>query len=547
MTDDHRSGEQDEASPKAALPQGDTPPLLDRRGFFRGVAAVTVGSLAAPMGFAQSSNSSAAISTAPLDANTALDAHASRVLRWTGRDIPVWLRSEGAVDHDVVIVGGGQSGLAIGYALRRKGVGVDIIDRAAPGQAGIWRNIARMNQLRTPKTLSPGPEGGNVALGFRAWFETLNGPEAFDKLDRIPRLAWADYLTWFQQTTGTKVRYRTKLLDIEPAGDMLRLHLEADGQNRVETARKVVFANGYAGGGGPSLPDFVRALPTGVWTHTTGPIAPEKVAGKVVAVIGAGSNAFDAAAVALEAGAAEVHIFNRRAYVDYQGQLPGAAPLASAPPVDRGYSNGLEMGYELPDIVRWRNFLLGERRVASVPLDSLQRAVAFKNLHIHLGTSLADVAVAGNGKIVAKAGSKSMRFDHLIAATGYRIDISEVPELARIHESIALWRDRFEPAKGEENTGGALHPYLGPGFEFLPRAGTAAEFVRNIHCFNLAAALSFGIPVGDIPSMILHPRLVTAIARDLTKADVDIAVNERFINAPLVPPDPAPYRQAVVG
>ena len=446
-----------------------------------------------------------------------------------------------------MIVGAGQSGVAIGHALRRKGIGADIIDRAEPGQAGIWRTIARMHQLRTPKTLMPGPEGGNAALGFRAWYETLNGPEAFDKLDRIPRLAWADYLAWFQQITETKVRYRTQLLEIEPQGDLLRLHFESDGERRIETTRKVVLANGYAGGGGPSLPDFVRALPAAVWTHTTGPIAPEKVKGKVVAVIGAGSNAFDAAGVALEAGAAEVHLFNRRPYVDYQGQLPSATPRPPAATVDRGYVNSLEMGYELPDVVRWRNFLLGERRVASVPLDSMQRAVAFKNFHIHLSTSLADVALAGNGKIVAKAGRKSLRFDHLIAATGYRVDLADQPELARVHEQVALWRDRYQPERGEENSAGALHPYLGAGFEFLPRAGTDAEYLRNIHCFNLAAALSFGVPVGDVPSMILHPRLVTAIERDFTVAAVDIAANQRFIDGPLTPPDPAPYEKAVEG
>jgi cation diffusion facilitator CzcD-associated flavoprotein CzcO len=309
----------------------------------------------------------------------------------------------------------------------------------------------------------------------------------------------------------------------------------------------VVLANGDAGGGGPNLPDFVRALPAAVWTHTTGPIAPDKVAGKVVAVIGAGSNAFDAAGVALEAGAAEVHLFNRRPYIDYQGQLPTAAPRPPAPPVDRGYVNSLEMGYELPDVVRWRNFLLGERRVASVPLDSMQRAVAFNNFHIHLSTSLADVGLAANGKIVAKAGRESLRFVHMIAATGYRIDLAEQPELARVHEQVALWRDRYQPEKGEESSAGALHPYLGSGFEFLPRAGTGAEYLRNIHCFNLAAALSFGVPVGDVPSMILHPRLVTAIERDFTVAGVDIATNQRFIEAPLTPPDPAPYERAVTG
>jgi FAD-dependent urate hydroxylase len=520
---------------------------LDRRRFFRGAAALAVGGLSAPAALAQVGTAGGTPSTADrADAPRQLEAQTARALRWGGRDPANWVRARAAVDHDVVVLGAGHSGIAIGYGLKHKGIGsVDIIDRAEPGQAGIWRNIARMHQLRTPKTM-PGPEAGNVALSFRAWFETLNGPQAFDALDRIPRLTWADYLAWFQKTTDTQVRYRTRLLDIEPQGDVLRLHLLAEGQQRVETTRKLVLANGYAGAGGPNIPAFVRALPPAIWSHTTGQIPFETLKGKVVAVVGAGSNAFDAAGVALEAGAAEVHMFNRRPWIEYQGQPPNATPRPPAPPVDRGYPGVIDLTHELPDAMRWRNFLLGEKRVASVPIDSMERAVAFKNLHIHLSTSLADVGVAGN-KIVAKAGRKTMRFDYLISATGYRIDLAAQPELAKIHDSIALWGDRYRPASGEENAAGALHPYLGAGFEFLPRGGVDAPYLRNIHCFNLAAELSFGIPVGDVPSMACHPRLVTAIARDLYMDSVDTAAHERYINAPLVPPDPTPYQRAVEG
>jgi cation diffusion facilitator CzcD-associated flavoprotein CzcO len=384
-------------------------------------------------------------------------------------------------------------------------------------------------------------------LSFRAWYETLNGPEAFDALDRIPRLAWADYLAWFQQATDTNVRYRTRLLEIEPQGDALRLHLEVEGNRRVETTRKLVLANGYAGAGGANVPDFLRVLPSAVWTHTTGRIPVEMLGGKVVGIVGAGSSAFDAAAVALESGAAEVHLFSRRAYIDYQGRPPQAPPPVATTPIDRGYPNVLELAYELPDAVRWRNFLLGDRRVASVPLDSLDRAVAFSGFHIHLNTSLSDVALAADGTVAANAGRRALRFDHVIAGTGYRIDLAAQPEFARIHEAIALWRDRHRPARGEENTAGGNHPYLGAGFEFLPRREGRADYLRNIHCFNLAAALSFGIPVGDVPSMVDHPRLVTAIARDLYLESVDVAAHERFINAPAAPPDSSPYRRAVEG
>ena len=510
---------------------------VDRRGFFRGAAMLAAGSLTATTALAQLDSSGG---PARADAVEALDAQTRRARRWLGADRADWVRPRPGTDHNVVIVGGGQSGVAIAYGLKRAGVGrVEVIDQADPGQAGIWRTIARMHQLRTPKTL-PGPEQGNPALSFRAWYETLNGPEAFDALDRIPRLAWADYLAWFQQATETTVRYRTRLLEIEPQGDLLRLHLESEGAPRTVTTRKLVLANGYAGAGGPNVPDFLRALPANVWSHTASPLRPEQLAGKVVGIIGAGSSAFDAAAFALESGAAEVHMFNRRAYIDYP-----APPARGATPVDRGHPGVLELTYELPDAVRWRNFLLGDRRVASVPPDSIARAVAFDAFRVHLNSSLSDVAFAG-GKVTAKVGDATFRFDHVIAGTGYRIDLAAQPELARIHERIALWRDRYRPEPGEDSDAGGRHPYLGPGFEFLPRdPGPGAECLRNIHCFNLAGSLSFGIPVGDVPSVVDHPRLISAVARDLFLESVDTAVHERFINTPLTAPDPAPYQRAV--
>jgi cation diffusion facilitator CzcD-associated flavoprotein CzcO len=521
---------------------------LDRRGFFRGAAGLAIGGLGATTALAQTGTPYTG-DPPSADAARALEEQTQSALRWAGRDPADWVIPRNGADHNVVIVGGGQSGLSIAYGLKRKGVGrVEVIDRAQPGQAGIWRSIARMHQLRTPKTLA-GPELGNPALSFRAWYEALHGgTAAFDALDRIPRLAWADYLDWFQKATGTTVRYGTRLVEIEPQGDLLRLHLEENGAQRTVTTRKVVLANGYAGAGGPNLPEFIRALPANLWTHTTGNIPFAALKGKVVGVVGAGSSAFDAAAVALEAGASEVHLFSRRSYIDYQGTPalpPGAPPPPPpAPPPARGYGNMLELTYELPDVVRWRNFLLGDRRVASVPLDSLERAVALKGFNIHLDSSLSDVAASGN-RVTARVGSKRFRFDHLIAATGYRIDLPLQPELARIHSAIALWGDRFKPAAGDESAAGAAHPYLGAGFEFLPKSGVDAPYLRNIHCFNLAGALSFGIPVGDVPSTVDQPRLITAIARDLYVEGVDVAQHERFINAPLTAPSAAPYERAV--
>ncbi len=259
-------------------------------------------------------------------------------------------------------------------------------------------------------------------------------------------------------------------------------------------------------------------------------------------MIGAGSSAFDAANAALESGAAEVHLYSRRAFIDYTN---GPARGPAEPPLDRGHANVTELAYDLPDDVRWRNYLLRGRRVASVPFDTLGRSVAFENFHLHLNSSWSEVSVAGDGTVVAKVAGKPHRFDHVIAGTGYAADLSLQPEFARIHRSIALWSDRYRPQPGEQDAGGGKYPYLGRGFEFLPREASGAEFLRNIHCYNLGALVSFGIAVGDIPSAVYQSRLISAIARDLFLAQVDPAAHKKYVDTPQSAPDPAPYQRAI--
>jgi hypothetical protein len=203
------------------------------------------------------------------------------------------------------------------------------------------------------------------------------------------------------------------------------------------------------------------------------------------------------------------------------------------------------MGYALPEEVRWRNQLERERAVASVPLDSLNRAVSQENFHLYLDTPWEQVEATGDGKIVVKSPAATYRFDYVIAGTGYRVDLSAQPELASIHDNIALWRDRYHPAAGEEDRAGGDYPYLGAGFQLIPRAGADAAFLGNIHCANLAAEVSFSALMGDVPSMVLQPQIVTAIARDLFVEGVDPAASKRYLNTPQAPPDPTPYRRAL--
>ncbi|MEW6639541.1 MAG: NAD(P)/FAD-dependent oxidoreductase [Pseudomonadota bacterium] len=442
----------------------------------------------------------------------ALDAAAHETLRLIGPDPENWVPARPGVDHNVAVVGGGQSGTAFAFALRRAGIGsVTVIDGAdGPATAGVWLTRARMNKLRTPKTLV-GPELGLPGLSFQAWYEARHGGDAYATLDRIPRTDWAAYLDWYRETLGIPVRYRTRLVRIEPLDGHFRLHLDVDGELRTETARKVILANGVAGNGGPTIPPVLsHSLPAHAYAHTSQPIDFAALRGQSVAVLGAAASAFDAAAVALEAGAAEVHLFARRAHI-------AALPVIRV----RSYPGAYDNYYALPDALRWQSALRFQRDGSTPPTDAITRVTQFPNFHLHLASEWR-AAQLRDGRIIARTAADEFAFDFAIAGTGYFVDPAARPELRDFAGEILLWRDRFTPQPGDEHDGLASHPYLGAGHEYLEKTPGQAPYLKDIHIFNPAAFVSYGLPVGDVPSFKRDiPGIVRRISQDLFLADLD--------------------------
>jgi FAD-dependent urate hydroxylase len=440
------------------------------------------------------------------------DSAARDTLRLMGNDPPNWVPEHAGIDHNVTIVGGGQTGCAIGFALRRAGIGrVTIIDAAADeAAAGLWLNAARMNLLRTPKSLT-GPEVGVPTFSFQAWYEARHGAEAYAAIDRIPRTDWADYLRWYRHFLGIPVRYATRLCRIEPAGAHFHLHLEIDGKQVVETTRKIVLATGFAGYGGPYVPPVLReSLPSGLYAHTDDAIDFSSLRGKVVGVVGAAASAFDAAGVALEAGAAAVHLFARRPTI-------AAVPITRS----RGYPGAYDNYHVLPDATRWEQALRFRRYGSTPTTDAIARTVAFANFHLHLGAPWDAVRVEGD-RIVAQMDGAEFRCDFAIAGTGYHADLAGRPELAAFDGQVLLWRDRYTPPADAADDYLGAHPYLGAGHEYLEKVPGTAPHLRDIHVQNPAGFVSFGVPTGDIPCMKRDiPTIVASISRDLFFADFD--------------------------
>src|SRR3984885_9771095 len=168
----------------------------------------------------------------------ALEARVRDDLAKTSHPSASWLEPKVGPDGkpalDVLIVGGGQSGLATAFGLTRSSVtNILVIDKAQEGKEGPWLSYARMHTLRSPKDFT-GPDLDVPSLTYQSWHEARFGKEDWGKLDLIPRESWAEYLLWFRRALGLTVRNNCELLEIAPAtGGLLAATVANDGATEV--------------------------------------------------------------------------------------------------------------------------------------------------------------------------------------------------------------------------------------------------------------------------------------------------------------------------
>ncbi len=442
-----------------------------------------------------------------------LEADVARDLELTAHPRAPWLEpktSGGRAVLDCLVIGGGQCGLAVAFALKRDRVhSLLVLDRAPFGREGPWVTYARMRTLRSLKDQT-GPDLRFASLTYQAWHEAQFGAADFARMRLIPKELWHDYLLWFRRVTALPVRNGVTAGRIGPArtDDGLPC-LSVETSEGPMLARKVVLATGQEGVGGPWMPDFVTALPRALRAHAWEEIDFAALRGKVVAVLGAGASAFDNAAVALEAGAAEVHLFCRR-----------AEPMVVQPYRWLTFAGFMRHLHEMPDAWRWRFMqkILSMRE--GFAQDTYDRANAFPNFTMHIGRPWTG-ARAEDGRVVLQTPRGEFSADFLICGTGVRMDPAAVPELAGCADNIALWRDRYDPPAGEASARLGEFPYLAPDYAFVERRAGATPWIRDIHLFGIGTTMSFGPAGSSINAMsIAAPRLAAGVTRGLFEADL---------------------------
>ena len=438
-----------------------------------------------------------------IDSLAALSAQvASDLARVSWPDQP-WVKPRNGPDGvpmlDLLIVGGGQGGLTLGFqAMQERIERFAILDAAPPDQRGPWKTYGRMKTLRSPKQVT-GPDLGIPSLTFQSWYEAQFGAAAGAALGKTPKEMWADYLAWYETVLGLPVEAGVTVTALRPCPT----HVEVVGDDgRVRLARHVALATGIETPGTWWMPDFVRALPEHLRSHACAPIDFARLRGKVVAVLGQGASAFDNAATALEAGAEAVHIFFRRP------EMQRLQPYKQI-----SYNGFLRHMGDMPDSTRWRfmRHLLNLRE--AFPVETYRRVTDRANAHLHPGAGWSG-ARAADGRVEIDTAKGPFTADYVICGTGFDISPATAPLLAGFGERIATWADRL-PQAAHEDPRLARYPYLGPGFEFEGKDGPDPALGR-IRLFTFGSTLSFGPSGSSINALKFGPpRLLASVTRSL--------------------------------
>lgn len=283
---------------------------------------------------------------------------------------------------DVVVIGGGQAGLALGWFLARQGRRFAILE-AGDSVATAWRERWDSLVLFTPRRYSALP--GLPLPG---------DPDGYPTRDEV-----IAYLERYAETFDLPVELGSRVLALQAAGGRFLVELE---DRRLEADQVVVATGPFQS---PRVPGLAERLAPEVFqTHSTGYRRPSDVPEGTVLVVGGGNTGFQIAKelaathrLHLSIGSRQTPLPQRLLGRDLFWWLTKLGLLEKT--VDS------RIGRRARD----RDTLIG-----SSP----------RELGRRYGVDLRPRAVEASGRTVTFAGGSALEVDAVIWATGYRSDYS---------------------------------------------------------------------------------------------------------------------------
>jgi cation diffusion facilitator CzcD-associated flavoprotein CzcO len=387
------------------------------------------------------------------------------------------------VIQPVAVIGAGPFGLSTAAHLRARGIPVRVFGEPMVS----WRDHMPAGMLlkSTPAASSlDAPQPGHNLVDY---CDAAGIPRLVTDEDIIPVETFIGYGEWFQQKLVPELE-RVRVVSVDRNADRNKgggFELKLD-SGELFTARAVVVATGLYGLA--NLPPELAAAapdgpaPTGPVSHSSQHHDLSGFKGKELIVVGAGQSALETAVLAAEAGAS-VRIVSRGHGRVAFGAPPWEQPkLRPESPFGRAWSLWALSYYPqpyryLPEQTRHylvRRVLgplgawwLRERFEGKVQVSEVERIVRAEAGAANGGAALT-VATRGGG-------TQQLTADHVISATGYRVDIAAMDFLG--HEL----RTQLAVSRGTPKLGaGYVSSVPGVYFTGLPAASSYGPVMRFV-------------------------------------------------------------------
>jgi thioredoxin reductase len=379
---------------------------------------------------------------------------------------------------EVAVVGAGPYGLSTAAHLGDAGIDVRTFGRTME----FWdRNMPRGMLLRSAW------EASHFAHpAARLSLDAYEGARGRSLPRPIPLEDFVEYGFWYQREAVPAIDGR-RVERVQREAGGFELDLSGGGILR---ARQVVVATGLERFAW--RPSEFQNVPSGLASHTADHRDLARFAGRNVAVLGAGQSAVESAALLAEAGA-EVELFVRRPALRWlpyarSHALPRPIRALLYPPTDVGPPplNWIvavpELYRLLPRLVRGR---VAYRCVRPAGAEWLRRRV--QGVRVTTGRTVARATPAADGLRLRLTDGGERQVDHLLFATGYRVDISRLTFLSEgVLGSLAVRDGSPLLSRGLESSvpglyfvGAAAAESFGPIMRFVVGTTYAARAVRQ--------------------------------------------------------------------
>jgi FAD-dependent urate hydroxylase len=381
----------------------------------------------------------------------------------------------------VAIVGAGPYGLALAHVLAGQGVMPQVL--GVPMDTWATHMPGGMFLKSEGRASSIVASDERLTLG-RYCAEV--GAEYGDVGVPVPLETFVSYGRWFQEKAVPEV-VRVEVEEIRQDTDGFELALQ-DGEEL--HAERVVVATGVR----PFayMPAELRALPAGLRSHTIEHHDLTRFRGKRVAVIGCGQSALESAALIHEAGGVPTVVARAERAAWNPPPAPESTSLYSRvrhpyAPLGPGwplwtYSNLAWAFPALPERLRRRK----AREVLGPAGGWWLRDRVESHIPLLLGRTIERCDSAGDAvRLVLHGpdGIEEVEADHVLAATGYRVDVSRLTlldpklreQVATSHGAPVLSRGLESSVQGLFFTGIAAVNHFGPLMRFVCGAEFAAR------------------------------------------------------------------------